>query len=63
MRIKQFIANKIHDVKKGGGGRSVPSVIMMLIFPRIVWACPLTDTMNTFKLMFENVIFCAIFIH
>ena len=45
MRIKIFIANKIHDVK-GGCGPAL-SVIMMLIindvnFPRIVWTCPLT---------------------
>ena len=37
MRIKLFIANKIYDVKRGGGGRGgVPalSITMMLIFPK-----------------------------
>ena len=34
-----FIANTIHDVKRGGPALSV---IMTLIFPKIVWTCPLT---------------------
>ena len=48
MRIKIFKANISHDVKRGagigGGGGSCPaiSVTMTLIFPKIVWTCPLT---------------------
>ena len=41
MRIKIFIANKIHDVKRGEGGLAL-SVTMTLIFPKIVWTCPLS---------------------
>ena len=40
MRIKFFIANKIHDIKRGG---PTLSVTMTLIFPKIVWTCPLSD--------------------
>ena len=41
VRIKIFIANKIHDVKRGGGGPAL-SVTMTLIFTKIIWTCPLT---------------------
>ena len=43
MRIKIIIANKIRDVKRGGGrgGGLAPSVTMTLIFPKIVWTCSL----------------------
>ena len=44
MRIKIFIANKIYDVKRGGPALSVT---MMLIFPKIVWTCPL-NTLDFF---------------
>ena len=38
------IYNKIHDVKRGGGGGGPTlSVTMTLIFPKIVWTCPLRD--------------------
>ena len=46
-----FIANKIHDVKRGGGGGGgggggpTLSVTMTLIFPKIVWTCPLIQQM------------------
>ena len=44
MRINIFVASKIHDVKRGGGGGGgghALSVTMTLIFPKIVWTCPL----------------------
>ena len=37
----RIIANKVRDVKGGGGGPAI-SVTMTLIFPKIVWTCPLT---------------------
>ena len=63
MRIKIFIANKIHDVKRGGGGGGGPalSVTMTSIFPKIVWTCPLkspqksTETSNRMLTKFVSI--------
>ena len=35
----KFVSN--HDVKSGRGGESELNVTMTLIFPVIVWTCPL----------------------
>ena len=37
----KFVSN--HDVKSGGGGSEL-NVTMTLIFPVIVWTCPLNET-------------------
>ena len=53
MRIKNFRAIKIHDVKGGGGGGGPTlSVTMTLIFPKIVAHAPLAvQVCLTFELM------------
>ena len=54
MRIKLFIANKIYDVKRGGPALSFT---MTLIFPKIVWTCPLRgwgDLFNQFHIIFMS---------
>ena len=40
----KFVSN--HDVKSRGGGSEL-NVTMMLIFPVIVWTCPLTTSPRT----------------
>ena len=58
MRITIFIANKIHDVE--GGGPAL-SVTMTLIFPKIVWTCPLSFHQRTrFGLEFKVVFFIVL---
>ena len=38
----------------GGGGGPTLSVTMTLIFPKIVWTCPLTGRARSFLLVFKN---------
>ena len=40
----KFVSN--HDVKSGGGGSEL-NVTMTLIFPVIVWTCPLNHALLT----------------
>ena len=44
----KFVSN--HDVKSGGGGSEL-NVTMTLIFPVIVWMCPLSNKLSYVKTM------------
>ena len=49
----KFVSN--HDVKSGGGGSEL-NVTMTLIFPIIVWTCPLTSSVVTVLLGMKIII-------